>query len=139
MAKTKIINHRGEEVELDLNDGIVPPGYGVRVSTFLIDGVPQSSTHVTDAYGNPAGSRPGHVYIRNDDDAEAAARMAYDAGRRFAENAWRPKVTASVTASVADQMPDNDVERARENYKKRMSEAWRTTGGVGFGPGSFGA
>jgi hypothetical protein len=25
MAKTKIINHRGEEVELDLNDGVVPP------------------------------------------------------------------------------------------------------------------
>lgn len=33
---------------------------------------------------------------------------------------------------------DTDVEAARADYKTRLSNAWRTCKGVGFGPGSYG-
>lgn len=85
------------------------------------------------------GSRPGFVYDAQDD--EASAQAAYNAHREYLKDAWRTG-SASVGRDrtlVSDQTRDNNVERARENYKKRMSDAWRTTGGTGFGPGSFGA
>ena len=136
MAKTKIIDRHGKEIELD--DGeIIPDQCGVRVSSFLMDGVQREiaassrATRVTDGLGNRAGNRPGHAYLRDDDEAEA--RAAYNAHREYLKDAWR-----NPGAAVSDQTPE-DPEAAREAYKVRLSNAWKTTSGTGFGPGSFGA
>ena len=91
------------------------------------------ATRVTDGLGNRAGNRPGHAYVRDDDEAEARARAAYNAHREYLEDAWR-----NPGAAVSDQTPE-DPEAAREAYKVRLSNAWKTTSGTGFGPGSFGA
>ena len=139
--KITYINARGETVDLDLNDGdVIPSGFGIRTPSFLMDGdgVQQaisasSRATVTDGLGNRAGSRPGHAYLRDDDEAEARARAAYNAHREYLKDAWR-----NPGAAVSDQTPE-DPEVARERYKQKLSNAWRTPSGVGFGPGSFGA
>ena len=58
--KTKIINRRGELIDLDDN-AIIPDGCGVRVPIMLQDAAPDA-THLTDALGREAGHRPGHVF-----------------------------------------------------------------------------
>lgn len=140
-TKTTYINARGETVDLDLNDGdVIPSGFGIRTPSFLMDGdgvqqaiAANSRATVTDGLGNRAGSRPGHAYLRDDDEAEARARAAYNAHREYLKDAWR-----NPGAAVSDQTPEAP-EAAREAYKVRLSNAWKTTSGTGFGPGSFGA
>ena len=138
--KIPVINARGEIVTLDDDTDIIPPGHGVRVSSYLMDGdgvqqaiAASSRATVTDGLGNRAGSRPGHAYLRDDDEAEARARAAYNAHREYLKDAWR-----NPGAPVSDQTPE-DPQVARERYKQKLSNAWRTPSGVRFGPGSLGA
>jgi len=184
----KVFNKRGESIEIGDND-IVPDGFGVHCPAFLMDGIQReiatSRVRIIDAAGRPSGNRPGFCFATDaNDDNERAARIAYDASVKAAEQAWRSPpnhnttaapavVTASRKLDVRDAQalrdqayedmckrvenswrspntnsatvtndqttaPDDDVENAREAYKKKISEAWRSTKGVGFGPGSFG-
>ena len=125
-----------------------------------------SRARIIDAAGRPAGNRPGFCFATDaNDDNERAARIAYDqmvarnqsnwrgpntahaisdaatpeasfaAYEKYLKDAWRtPQARDDVTIPGGD---DNDVERARAVYKDKLQNAWRTTGGVGFG-GSFG-
>ena len=93
------------------------------------------ATMVTDAFGRKAGSRPGYCYGPTNNN-EAQARAAYDARSKFLQDAWR---TPSAKAAVTDnETGDGGRHRARaRGSETRLSNAWRTTGGVGF-TGSFG-
>lgn len=57
---------------------------------------------------------------------------------------WSPNEDRAVNPKPKDVTIDarpaqDDVEKAREDYKARISNAWRSTKGIGLGPGSFGA
>ena len=125
--KTKARNARGEEIEI--NDGdIVPSGFSIKVPMMLLDATQQAiaasttSHRVVDGFGRKAGSRPGYCFSSDTStEARDALGTAYGVMIHNARNAWRPK---------PDQRPQPDQRvstgDAREDYKNRLSNAWRT-------------
>lgn len=107
--KRQYINRKGETVFLDAE--VAPEGHGVRVPSFLIDGVPQT-THAT--LFDASAHRPGFRYV---DDSTARTSHANMIARQ--RQAWRTTITDDDGAPA-------DSSSAREAYIERMSNAWRT-------------
>ena len=137
--KKQYINRAGELVTLDLDDNApVPDGFGVRVPSFLQDGIPTTNHGITDAAGRPAGSRPGFLYDADGDESEA--RAAYDARSKLMQDAWRGTTTWPGAAThlrgawhnmvnpppppAADQT--QTIEAIRAQHKANLSNAWRS-------------
>lgn len=126
MKKT-YINKRGEVVELDLADNApLPDGYGIRVASYLIDGVPQdaSRSYLADQH------RPGY---RLANDAAARSEHARMVARQSA--AWRGTIITDndllpgpYVESHADKPADFTLPSspAREKYIRELSNAWKT-------------
>jgi hypothetical protein len=145
--KTKIINRRGEVVDHDDNV-IIPDGHGVHVPIMLQDAAPDA-THLTDALGRPAGSRPGHVFAS--DANEAAAHAAHHAYKARIVDAWRNTTTdadveqlggvysgkplAAASPKPADVTPA-DPDAALAAYTARLQNAWRTPAPASAPPGN---
>ena len=135
--KIPIINSKGEPVILDDDSGVVPPGYGVRVSSFLMDGdaiqqaIAAENVRVTDAFGAPAGHKPGFCFDANSD-GEARARKAFDDHKLWLRDAWR----APQATTVADVKPKPAVSvtdarnQAYEDMVRRTENAWKTNPGA---------
>jgi hypothetical protein len=155
MSKRILIDKDGRQVELDLADGApIPSGYGIRVPSYLCDGVPQviadAPHRLTDALGNRAGSRPGFVFNRDADETQAVQAHRDMIARQ--ESAWKspPVVMApersGAVAAVADngsmwpsgwggprnptpKPPDQTLSRssARDAYISYLENAWQST------------
>ena len=120
MKKNQLINKNGEVVRLIDDNEVVPEGHGIRVSAFLMDGAP---SYLTDAYGNPAGHRPGYIFnndTRTQDEGDAAL-VAYKARIR---DAWKTPVPSAV-AVVADEKTARaaiSIADAEAAYEARKAE-----------------
>jgi hypothetical protein len=136
--KVQVFNARGEVVACD--DGIVPDGCGVRTSIMLLDSVQRAvaadaDLQITDAFGAPAGQRPGYVFDHRLTEAQEARDAAYDASVKRLEDAWRSPSAATTTAverraasertlDASDAAAERDQEY--ENKVKRLQDAWKT-------------
>jgi hypothetical protein len=144
--EVQVFNKRGELV--DCKDGIVPDGCGVRLTMFMMDSVQRAvaaeDLQITDAFGAPAGQRPGYVFDHRLTEAQEARDAAYDASVKRLEDAWRsPSATTTTTTTTATTA---NVERLRdasertldasdaaalrdqayEDKVKRLADAWKT-------------
>ena len=91
MTRTiKYVNQKGELVFSE--DGIVPDGCSVRVPLLLMDSFQraiavQSTPLLIDAWGAPAGHRPGYVFAPTS--TNDARVTAYANESKRLQNAWR--------------------------------------------------
>jgi hypothetical protein len=140
--KAQVFNARGEVVACD--DGIVPDGCGVRTSIMLLDSVQRAvaadaDLQITDAFGAPAGQRPGYVFDHRLTEAQEARDAAYDASVKRLEDAWRsPSATTTTTTANVERLRDasertldaSDAaalrDQAYEDKVKRLADAWKT-------------
>jgi hypothetical protein len=133
--KHQLINKNGEVVYLDDDSDVVPDGYGVRVHMMLQDMDPvqksiATNVRVTDAWGAPAGHKPGYVFSQTQTQDAYNAREAY---KVRLQDAWKTKAAAAPVAPVATRDP----EAMYEARNAKLANAWRTGRGVAFG-GGFG-
>src|SRR5215210_4061092 len=116
----EVINQRGEV--LVVYDGIVPPGCRLRVPFMLMDGVQQgvaaqSRVGLTDAFGNPAGFRPGYVFAERSS-ASDARDAAFAERTAYLNDAWRGDTPSNAPqpSATLDDRPS-----AYEAYRTRLS------------------
>ena len=109
-------------------NGVIRDGGRIHVSLFAMDHVQralaQSAPQVCDAFGAPAGSRPGYVFMAGPN-STAARDAAFDAeGRRLAE-AWRtqPGIAHVPIATLGTANCREAAYAARDAW---LRDAWRT-------------
>jgi hypothetical protein len=112
--------------------GVLRDGKTVSVPLHLMDAVQRavalSAARVTDAFGAPAGHRPGYAFAAGARTASEDARVARD---QKLQDAWRGARSTRLSsmppvrlAPTADRRMTAD--EAREERDRRLSEAWRT-------------
>lgn len=128
MTKFQFINERGEVVDSDSD--VVPDGCGVRVPVMLMDSVQREvAAHVsrqaliTDAFGAPAGRRPGYCYAPPTQ-AATARDAAFEESCNRIENAWRnpPVVFDAARPPVSEPTTPEAAFAAHEAW---LRDAWR--------------
>jgi hypothetical protein len=135
--QVKVYDKRGKLVDCD--DGIVPDGCGVRTSFFLLDSLQRdvaANLQVTDAWGAPAGQRPGYVFDHRLTEAQEARDAAYDKCVKRLGDAWRKtkknkRSPSTASPAVADRTLDTSDaaalrDQAYEDSVKRLADAWKT-------------
>jgi hypothetical protein len=143
--KNQFVNSRGQVIDTD--DDVCPPGFGIRTSMMMLDGLDDlqreiatrygRSAQIVDAIGRPCGNRPGHAFMSMSSGVlqDAAAVEARD--EAFAELEKR-SAAAWRTVPAADALPDHpapDVDaqgRASDAYeaaKVAASNRWRSPAG----------
>jgi hypothetical protein len=139
MKMVQVFDKRGELVACD--NGIVPDGCGVRVPVMLMDSVQRAvaadaDLQITDAWGAPAGQRPGYVFDRRLTEAQEARDAAYDDNVKRLGDAWRSP-SATTTANVERRRDASERtldasdaaalrDQAYEDKVKRLADAWKT-------------
>src|SRR4051794_6079419 len=124
----EVVNERGEVVVVE--DGIIPDKCRLRIPLFLTDAVQQgiaanARLPVRDAFGRPAGFRPGYVFGAST--RSTGARDAAFAERaRFLSDAWRAETPGSNAPAASAVETRDDAPLAYEAYRARLSGGWRT-------------
>jgi hypothetical protein len=113
-------------------EGTVQDGESVRVPIMLMDGKPYEAPlrrdmRMVDAWGNPAGSRPGWCFAVDGNDQREAAYQAY---KRELRDAWRkPQRQPHAVEPVAPQQQhDQRQMTSDEAYAlmcQELRDGWR--------------
>lgn len=112
--------------------GVLRDGKTVSVPLHLMDSVQRAvagqTARVVDAFGAPAGHRPGYAFVAGARTASEEARVACD---QKLQDAWRgPQPTRLCPMPPVRLAPAADrrmtADEAREEHDRRLSEAWRT-------------
>ena len=130
MKRNQFVNARGEIIDTDSDE--CPPGFGIRTSMLLLDGLDDTQRSIaTDAAirATPVLHRPGTLRIT---DADRDARSSLiDECKRAVSGAWKNPPTVK-DADTARDYPESDVDAngnttdLYEARKQRDSTAWRT-------------
>jgi hypothetical protein len=91
--------------------------------------VEDETCYVTDAFGRPAGRRPGYAFAATDV-AQDAIDDAYAAHDVWLRDAWRSpgsgaRVAPALGARVAAGSAQDALERAYDEHDKLLTNAWR--------------
>src|SRR3954462_12417914 len=118
----EVINARGEVVVV--HDGVVPAGCRVRVPLMLMDGVQQgvaahSPAGLTDAFGYPAGHRPGYVFGASTQ-ASGARDAAFAERTAYLNDAWHAGTSGSNTSRPSTSATRDGAPSAYEAYRARL-------------------
>lgn len=148
MRKTIVVDRYGRPIDPD--DDIVPDGCSVRVPMPFMDSLSARTSRafardsnrplVLDLMGQPAGHRPGYLVQADQyrdyeppDTTDDAGQLTQgeQARRRYMQRmseAWKTETYAKAHRPRPGGLPsrDSDPDDAYENFKHRLSNAWRT-------------
>jgi hypothetical protein len=107
----------------DLDEsGLLRDGRSLRIRV-ADDQTVEDENYVTDAFGNPAGHRPGYVFAGDGDDAaERRVDDAYAAHDAWLQNAWRsPGSGARVAPALGTRVAAGRTRSTRRTANTRIS------------------
>jgi hypothetical protein len=144
MKRNQYVNARGQVIDTDSDE--CPPGFGIRTSMMMLDGLDsvqreiatryRRSAQVVDAIGRPCGNRPGHAFVctSSGELRDAAIDACDQADQAYADlvnrdqNAWRRNVNVAdkeEAEEAAKLSPTDARDSAFAELEKRSANAWR--------------